>query len=85
MSPDHVREALAAAVARHRPGPGPGPLDESTRLVDLGLSSLQVVEVILDLEDRFGVTIEVTAVSPASTVGEFLAWLSGRLGAPGGA
>lgn len=83
MYPDDVREALAAAVARHRPGPGP--LDESARLVDLGLSSLQVVEVMLDLEDRFGVSIEVTAVSPASTVGEFLAWLSVRLGAPGGA
>lgn len=79
MARNEVREALVAAMARHRPGAG-WPQD-SARLADLGLSSLQVVEVILDLEDRFGVTIEVTAVSPASTVGEFVAWLSARLAA----
>lgn len=77
MARDEVREALFASMARHRPGAG-RPQD-SARLVDLGLSSLQVVEVVLDLEDRFGLTIEVTAVSPASTVGEFVAWLSARL------
>jgi acyl carrier protein len=48
-------------------------IDENTRLDDLGLSSLQVSEVIFTLEEDYGFEFDAAKAADARTVGEVLA------------
>ena len=41
-------------------------------LVDLDISSLDVVSVVFELEDRFGLEVEPESIAPTSTVAEFV-------------
>ncbi len=41
-------------------------------LVDLDISSLDVVSVLFELEDRFGVEIEPESIPPTSTIAQFV-------------
>lgn len=41
-------------------------------LVDLDISSLDVVSVLFELEDRFGVEIEPENIPPTSTIAQFV-------------
>ena len=45
-------------------------VDESKSLRDLGLDSLDIVEMCLDLEDRFGVSFETEELSSFKTVAD---------------
>ncbi len=45
-------------------------VDESKSLRDLGLDSLDIVEMCLDLEDRFGVNFETEELSSFKTVAD---------------
>jgi acyl carrier protein len=47
-------------------------LKPEATLVDLDISSLDVVSVIFELEDRFGLEIEPESIAPTSTVAEFV-------------
>jgi acyl carrier protein len=55
--PDSVAEATQAIIAQHLDRP-PAMLTSEMRLDELGVSSLQLVEIIMDLEDRFSIEIE---------------------------
>jgi acyl carrier protein len=56
---------------------GPRPLDERTDLVaDIGLSSLQVMELIERLEDHFDLSIPLNILPDITTVGDLAARLS---------
>lgn len=46
-------------------------------LADLDISSLDVVSVVFELEDRFGVAIEPESIAPTSTIAEFVAHVTG--------
>lgn len=48
-------------------------IDESTRLDELGLSSLQVSEIVFTLEDEHGVEFDPAKAADAQTLGELLA------------
>jgi acyl carrier protein len=48
-------------------------IDENTRLDDLGLSSLQVSEVIFTLEEDHGFEFDAARAADAQTVGEVIA------------
>ena len=54
-------------------------VDESKSLRDLGLDSLDVVEMCLDLEDRFGVTFETAELSSFKTVGDLFSSVEKKL------
>jgi acyl carrier protein len=47
-------------------------IDESTRLDELGLSSLQVSEIVFTLEDEHGVEFDPAKAADAQTLGDLL-------------
>lgn len=55
-------------------------VDETKSLRDLGLDSLDVVEMCLDLEDRFGVTFETEELSAFKTVSDLYRSVQAKLG-----
>lgn len=68
-----VAYTLALLEARNRTGK---PLDETTDLVaDIGLSSLQVMELIERLEDHFDLSIPLNILPDVTTVGDLAAKL----------
>ena len=62
------------------------PLDRSqinentSYLGDLGLTSIQTVDLIMKLEDRFGVEVEDTDLMKIRTIGQTLAYINARTG-----
>jgi len=56
-------------------------VDESKSLRDLGLDSLDVVEMCLDLEDRFGVSFETEELSSFKTVHDLFGAVEAKLNA----
>ncbi len=60
------------------------PIDEHTQLRDLGLSSLQIVEIVIALEERYGVEFDTVRAAEARTLGELItagnAMLKDRVG-----
>ncbi|OBF55335.1 hypothetical protein A5787_03205 [Mycobacterium sp. 852002-50816_SCH5313054-b] len=48
-------------------------IDESTNLGDLGLSSLQIAEIVFSLEDTRGVEFDPARAADAKTVGQLIA------------
>jgi acyl carrier protein len=48
------------------------PIDEHTQLRDLGLSSLQIVEIVMALEDAYGVSFESVRAAQARTLGDLI-------------
>jgi acyl carrier protein len=49
------------------------PIDEHTQLRDLGLSSLQVVEIAMTLEETYGVEFQAMRAAEARTLGDLIA------------
>ena len=56
-------------------------VDESKSRRELGLDSLDVVEMCLDLEDRFGVSFETEELSSFKTVHDLFVAVEAKLGA----
>ncbi len=56
-------------------------VDETKSLRDLGLDSLDVVEMCLDLEDRFGVSFETEELSSFKTVQDLFRSVEAKLNA----
>ena len=56
-------------------------VDESKSLRDLGLDSLDVVEMCLDLEDRFGVAFETDELQSFKTVRDLFTAVEANLNA----
>ena len=55
-------------------------VDESKSLRDLGLDSLDIVEMCLDLEDRFGVSFDPQELSSFKTVADLFRAVEAKLG-----
>lgn len=54
--------------------------DERRLGEDLGLSSLERIDLLASLEDRYGIELDETDLAGMGTVGEVRAWVSGRPG-----
>ena len=64
-------------------GRSPESLEDDQRLAeDLGLSSLERIDMLAALEDRHGIELSETAFSALSTVGQVRAWVAGQAGNP---
>ena len=61
------------------------PVPAQDLIADLGFDSLQVLELVADLEDRFDITIPVTATPPIRTVAEVIAAVTALVEARAGA
>ena len=77
MSENKMEEFRAMFAARL----GVKKIDETKSLKDLGLDSLDVVEMCLDLEDRFGVQFETSELASFKTVADLYASVEKKLGA----
>lgn len=53
-----VLDEVRVILARYSPAAAAEPPTLSTRLADLGMSSGEIVEAALDLEDRFSISLE---------------------------
>ena len=47
---------------------------------DLGLTSLDLISIVGDVEDSFGISVEDEAMESIETVGDVLDYIEGRLG-----
>jgi acyl carrier protein len=47
---------------------------------DLGLNSIELAEIVLDLEDKFGTEIDDKAISKLTTIGEIADYLEKNFG-----
>jgi acyl carrier protein len=57
------------------------PMTASTRLIeDAGIDSPRMIDVVLEVEDRFGIAIEDDAIERIRSFGEMLAYVSERAG-----
>jgi acyl carrier protein len=70
-----ISAALEEIVRRFAPRDRAGmPLAPDTRLVDdFGIDSPRMIDIVLEVEDRFGITVEDDAISRVRTFGEVLA------------
>jgi acyl carrier protein len=82
-SPELEREFMAL-VARHAPA-GLEVTPESTVTGDLGLDSLTIMELIAEVEERFGIAIADERLMELRTVGDVLRLIAGEIRARGGA
>lgn len=55
------------------------PEDRNQVIADLGVDSLAVVQILLDLQSRFGVDIPVEDLPQVTTVGETIDYINRRL------
>ena len=70
------------ASLKERFGLEPGQLAEDARLRDLGVDSIHVLEIMLDLEDELGVSLADLSFQPNPTLGEVAAVIAGNLATP---
>ena len=56
------------------------PTRESDLVADLGFDSLQILEVVAELEDRFDISIPLNDVPAARTVGQVVAQVAALVG-----
>ncbi|NLG57694.1 MAG: acyl carrier protein [Clostridiales bacterium] len=66
---ENIMSKVAEALAERR-GSDPQEITAETRFNDLALDSLDVAELVMDLEDAFNVTIDITQVD--GTVGDLV-------------
>ena len=55
-------------------------LDESKALKDLGLDSLDVVELCLDMEETYNIQFETTELASFQTIGDLFASIEKKIG-----
>ncbi|OPZ36029.1 MAG: Acyl carrier protein [Tenericutes bacterium ADurb.BinA155] len=71
---DEIKKMFAERI-------GVSKVDESKSLKEIGLDSLDVVEMCLDLEDKFGIQFETEELSQFKTVGDLFASIEKKLAA----
>jgi acyl carrier protein len=78
-----LRDELRSILQKYAPN-REHPIDEKTELVaHLGLDSLAVMEVVADVEDKFGLTIDDDDLRALLTVGDVAGSIEQRLSAEG--
>jgi acyl carrier protein len=78
-----VGAALSEIVRRFAPRDRAAvPLNPHTRLIDdVGIDSPRMIDIVLEVEDRFGITVDDDEVQRVRTYGEMLALVAERAGA----
>jgi acyl carrier protein len=78
-----VGAALEEIVRRFAPRERAAvPLNPQTRLIDdVGIDSPRMIDIVLEVEDRFGITVDDNEVQRVRTFGEMLALVAERAGA----
>ncbi len=71
---EEIRKNFAERVHKDR-------VDDAMSLKDLGLDSLDVVELCLDLEDRYHIQFETDELSSFKTIGDLFAAIEKKIAA----
>lgn len=71
--------AKIRSILHERYGLAMGSLGEDVRLRDLGIDSLYVAEIMMDLETELGADMNVVAMPPDPSLGEVVAVISKNL------
>jgi len=73
MSRDEIREKVLSILSRFAERTGKEvKLSESTKLDELEINSAQMIDIVLDLEDEFGVSIDDTETPKLRTVSDLV-------------
>ena len=82
-----VASALEEIVRRYAPKNRAAlPLTPQTHLTDdAGIDSPRMIDIVLEVEDRFGVSLEDVDVQKTRTIGDLLNLIAGRAAAEDGA
>jgi acyl carrier protein len=82
---DESYRIYTAILGSHLPLSGPGPLDPADSLADLGLDSLNTVEILVRLEEEFDIHVpdEKLVQETFATVSSLWSVLNSLAGAPG--
>ena len=75
---DAVRAELVG-VLRHHVGEGTEITEQSRLVADLGIDSLAVMELVADLEDKFGITIPDEGLREIESVGDVVAAITSKI------
>lgn len=65
-----IFETLCSVIREYLVIPEGTELSEDTTLVSLGADSLDMAEIVMDIEDTFGVTVEDGAEADIHTIGD---------------
>lgn len=65
---DDIAERIMSKIKAHA-SPDAGEVTPDTKLDELGIHSLELTEIIFDLEDEFGIQIEMSTVDAWSSLG----------------
>ena len=71
MERSRVVETLREVLAQH-PGVDAEGLSDGSRLLDIGVDSLTMLEVLYDVEQRFGASLDLEAVAKFETAGDLI-------------
>ena len=79
-----ILAVVAELVARHLPAATPREAirEPASIVADLHVSSVRIVDLIIDLEDRFGFLVEDWAIDGLRTVGQIVDYIEKRLAKP---
>ncbi|GAB4170081.1 MAG: hypothetical protein Kow0020_04140 [Wenzhouxiangellaceae bacterium] len=80
-SDDRIREAIAEAVAISMPEQSPVDFDAELS-GDLGLDSVQVMDLIMEIEDRLDLSIPVDVLAEVSTLNQLADRIHALRGSP---
>jgi nodulation protein F len=78
---DPLAESIIAKIKTHA-SPDAGPITLATELDELGIHSLELTEIIFDIEDEFGIEIDMNtsdAWSSLNNVGDIVSAVSGLI------
>lgn len=71
MTHDEIVSKVTSIIVSFAPDVGHAKLAESTNIVDdLGVNSARFVDIVLELEDQFGISIDDSAMDKLSTIGD---------------
>lgn len=73
MTRDEIREKILGVLTRFAERAGKKvKVSESTKLDELDINSAQMIDIVLDLEDEFGVSIDDTETPKLKTVSDLV-------------
>ncbi len=82
MTRDEIRDEVLKLLSRFAGrGAKKTELSESTTLDELDVNSARMIDIVLDLEDQFGVTIDDSSTPKLKSVGDVVSLVDGLLNA----
>jgi acyl carrier protein len=77
MSDSEIFETVSTILSAYVPKGGTQPLNDSSSLPDdLGINSARMIDIVLELEDKFGISIQDSDMERMTTIGDVVRLVS---------